>query len=263
MLEDPILTRPIFALAHDYRHGSRVARHQHGHAQLLHALSGVVTVNTDAGTWVVPPGRGVWVPAGVAHDLKIAGQVRMRTLFVDPLARADLPESCRVVDISPLLRELIVTAMEIDHSYALGGRDERVMELILDELRVLPILALNVPSPSNPVLAELCRRLRETPGESWTRQAAAESIGLSDKTLTRLFQRETGLSFVQWLRRLRLLMALDSLAAGHSVLDVALDLGYESPSAFTAMFRRTLGVPPSFYVGKQPAHGANSPAWRT
>ena len=96
--------QPIVPLAENYPHGERIAPHCHNRAQLIHALSGVITVNSSQGCWVVPPGRGVWVPAAVEHDLKMAGQVRMRTLFVASDARPDLPLTCRVVDIPPLLR---------------------------------------------------------------------------------------------------------------------------------------------------------------
>ena len=247
--------QPIVPLAENYPHGERIAPHCHNRAQLIHALSGVITVNSSQGCWVVPPGRGVWVPAAVEHDLKMAGQVRMRTLFVASDARPDLPLTCRVVDIPPLLRQLIISAMLIPADYPPGGRDERVMQLFLDEIRVLPILALHVPLPVDPQLAALCQALRDDPASPWSLQRAAAHSGLNARTLTRAFQRETGLSFIQWLRRLRLLASLDALAAGHSILNVALDLGYDSPSAFSAMFRRTLGVSPSAYFGKTPAYG--------
>ncbi|MFV3381191.1 helix-turn-helix domain-containing protein [Pseudomonas sp. NY15354] len=246
------MNRPvILPLAENYRHGERIAAHCHDRAQLIHALSGVVTVNSREGSWVVPPGRGVWVPAAVEHDLKIAGVVRMRTLFVAPGARPDLPKSCQVIEISPLLRELIIRAMDIPPDHPKGGRDERIMQLILDEIRVLPVMALHVPSPRDPGLQALCEALREAPAQDWSLSRAARYCGLNPRTLTRSFQRETGLSVIQWLRRMRLLASLDALAAGQSVLEVALDLGYESPSAFSAMFRRTLGVSPSAYFGRE------------
>lgn len=233
MLHDPFddpFASPVCAIAQDYVHGERVPAHRHSRAQLVHALSGVVTVNTALGSWVVPPGRGVWLPAQVEHDLKFAGRVRMRTLFVDSLARADLPSACRVVDITPLLRQLIIAAMRVAHDYPPGGRDERIMELILDELRVLPILALHVPLPIDPALAELCRTIRRRPADDWSLLRSAERLGISGRTLTRQFQRETGLSFSQWLQRARLLAGLDALAAGHPIIEVALDLGYDSPA---------------------------------
>ncbi len=149
--------QPIRPLARDYRHGDSEPEHYHNCAQLIHSLSGVVQVTTRLGSWVVPPGRGVWVPAKVVHSLRITGQVAARTLFIDPLARADLPAQCQVVQISPLLRELIICAMEIAPGYPSGGRDERVMELILDELRMLPSLPLHLPEPREASLLALCR----------------------------------------------------------------------------------------------------------
>lgn len=245
------MTRPIILpLAENYRHGEHIAPHCHDRAQLIHAISGVITVNAREGSWVVPPGRGVWVPAASEHELRMSGMVRMRTLFVDQQARPGLPQQCQVIEISPLLRELIICAMDIAPGYPAQGREARVMALILDEIRVLPVLALHVPSPRSAVLHSLCDALRQAPAEPWNLARAAALSGLNARTLTRAFQRETGLSLVQWLRRMRLLAGLDALAAGRSVLEVALDQGYDSPSAFSAMFRRTLGVSPSVYFGR-------------
>ncbi len=242
--------QPIRPLAKDYRHGDSEPDHYHNCAQLIHSLSGVVQVTTRLGSWVVPPGRGVWVPAKMVHSLRITGQVAARTLFVDPLARADLPAQCQVVQISPLLRELIICAMEIAPGYPSGGRDERVMELILDELRILPILPLHLPESREASLLALCRHIQATLAQPWTLEQAAAQLSVSGRTLSRRFQRETGLHFSDWVRRARLLAALNALATGRSVLEVALDLGYDSPSAFSAMFRRLLGVAPSDYFSR-------------
>lgn len=245
------MPRPIILpLAENYRHGEHIAPHCHDRAQLIHALSGVITVDSREGSWVVPPGRGVWVPAACEHELRMSGTVRMRTLFVDASVRPGLPVACQVIEISPLLRELIITAMDIAPDHPPGGREARIMALILDEIRVLPVLALHVPSPRSAALQALCEALRQAPGEDWSLARAAQWCGLHPRTLTRAFQRETGLSLVQWLRRMRLLAGLDALAVGKSVLEVALDQGYDSPSAFSAMFRRTLGVSPSVYFGR-------------
>lgn len=239
--------RSIVPVSKDYQHGDFEPPHYHDCAQLIHSLSGVVQVNTRQGSWVVPPGRGVWLPARVEHSLRITGRVAARALLVDPLARADLPARCEVVQISPLLRELIICAMDIAVDYPVGGREERIMELILDELRVLPILPLNLPEPRSEALLSLCRHIQQSLAHPWELEHAAGYMNVSGRTLSRRFQRETGLRFGDWVRRARLLAALNALAAGHSVLEVALDLGYDSPSAFSAMFRRVLGVAPSAY----------------
>ncbi|MGO3570372.1 MAG: AraC family transcriptional regulator [Serratia grimesii] len=245
-----LANRSIVPVSKDYQHGDFEPPHYHDCAQLIHSLSGVVQVNTRQGSWVVPPGRGVWLPALVEHSLRITGKVAARALLVDPLARADLPACCEVVQISPLLRELIVCAMDIAADYPVGGREERIMELILDELRILPILPLNLPEPRSEALLTLCRHIQQSLAHPWELEQAARYINVSGRTLSRRFQRETGLRFGDWVRRARLLAALNALAAGHSVLEVALDLGYDSPSAFSAMFRRLMGVAPSAYFAR-------------
>lgn len=237
----------IAAVAVDYQHGDCEPSHSHGCSQLIHALSGVIQVTTRHGEWMVPPGRGVWLPAHVQHTLRFIGGVQARTLFVDSLARADLPAECQVVQISPLLRELILVSFNVPANYAAGGRDERIIELILDELRLLPILPLHLPEPLDPQLLALCLQIQDDLSAAWELEEIALGMGISGRTLSRRFQRETGLRFSDWVRRAKILWAMNALALGHSVLDVALELGYDSPSAFSAMFRRTLGVPPSEY----------------
>lgn len=239
--------RPLVPFAHDYVHGDSEPLHQHDCAQLLHSLSGVVRVDTASGCWVVPPGRGVWLPAGTPHSLRITGNVAARTLFIDPLARADLPASCQIVQISPLLRELILTSLTLPESYLPRSRDERVYELILDEIRVMPVLPFHLPEPESEPLRHLCLQIRKAAGERWSSTQGASMTGMSERTLNRHFQQQTGLSYSDWVRRARLLEALQRLAQGQPVLRVALDLGYGSHSAFTAMFRRVMGISPSEY----------------
>ncbi|WP_318366310.1 helix-turn-helix transcriptional regulator [Enterobacter sp.] len=239
--------RPLVPFAHDYAHGDSEPLHQHDCAQLLHSLSGVVRVETASGYWVVPPGRGVWLPAGTQHALRITGAVAARTLFIDPLARADLPATCQIVQISPLLRELIVAAFLLAERYAPGSRDERVYELILDEIRVMQALPFGLPEPQSDVLRSLCEQIRRDPAQPWSSAQAAHLTSMSERTLNRHFQQQTQLSYGEWVRRARLMEALVRLAQRQSVLRVALDLGYGSHSAFTAMFRRVMGIAPSDY----------------
>ncbi len=240
----------IAPLAIDYQHGDSEPAHSHSCSQLIHTLCGVVEVHTALGTWMVPPGRGIWLPAYVEHSLRFIGGVKARTLFVDPLARADLPAQCQVVQISPLLRELILVSLTIPAGYLAGGRDERIMELLLDELRLLPTLPLYLPEPKEPELLMLSQQICRDLSASWELEEVAARLNISSRTLSRRFQRETGLRFSDWVRQAKLLDALQQLAAGNSVIDVALALGYDSPSAFSAMFRRSLGVSPSEYFSQ-------------
>jgi AraC-like DNA-binding protein len=240
--------RPVAALASDHPDGEHIPPHHHPRAQLIHAVTGVMTVRSAGGSWVVPTGRAVWMPAHAEHAIRIAGDVAMRSVFIDPRARAALPIECEVIEVSAFLREAIIAATRIPLDYALDSRDHRVMELILDEIEAAPRLHLHVPLPRDPRLAALCERMIAAPSAPVALEGLAAEIHVSGRTLARMFHREVGMSFGDWLRRMRLLLSLPRLAAGASVLEVALEHGYDSPSAFTAMFRRSLGVAPSAYL---------------
>ncbi|HEX2113469.1 MAG TPA: helix-turn-helix transcriptional regulator [Alphaproteobacteria bacterium] len=239
--------RPIGAMAKDFPDGFFIPPHAHPRSQLIHASSGVMRISTPQGAFVVPPHRAVWVPANIVHDVRMAGAVAMRTLYILPDAISALPKECCVVAVSPLLRELILRATTLPLLYDEEGTDGRVMALILDELRVLPVLPLNLPMPRDPRLARICRAMLDDPADTSTLSHWGKRIGASSRTLARDFQRETGLTFGRWRQQARLLEALSRLAQGQSVTTIALDLGYDSPSAFTSMFRRALGRTPSSY----------------
>ncbi|WP_343713231.1 helix-turn-helix transcriptional regulator [Inquilinus sp.] len=242
-----VTPRPLAAFPSDHEAGIVLPAHSHRRAQLIHAISGVMTVHAAPGSWVVPTGRAVWMPGGIEHEIRTASPIRMRTVFVEPDARPDLPRDCRVLQVSPLLRELVIAAMDLPLAYELGGRDQRIMELILDELRLATVLDLHVPIPRHPRLAALCGRFVADPSRPAEMEGWARSLAMSSRTMARLFRRETGMSFGDWCRRARVLLSLPRLAEGRSILEVALEHGYDSPSAFAAMFRRELGVPPSAY----------------
>lgn len=242
--------RPVAALAVDYEDGHRVRRHRHRRSQLVYAISGVMVVDTDAGIWVVPPTRGVWVPAWVSHAIRMSGEPRMRTVFVEPGAAAHLPTECCVLSISPLLRELMVAAAEVPLDWQPGTRDGRLMMLLLDELKQEPVLPLHLPQPSEPRLARICRAIVRHPERQAGAADWARELGVDPKTVHRLFLRHTGMTFGRWRQQARLLAAMERLARGERVLDVALDLGYDSPSAFAAMFRKALGEPPSAFAAR-------------
>jgi AraC-like DNA-binding protein len=239
--------RPIAAMAKDFPDGSRVAPHRHRRAQLVFAAEGVMEVWTEQGSWVVPPNRAVWMPAETEHAIRHRGKVAMRTLYVRADGAAPLPRQCCVVAVSPLLRELILRAVELPLLYDEAGPGARIMALILDEIRALPALKLHLPWPADARLQRLCAAIREDPAAARTLEQWAAAAGASSRTLARLFRKETGMSFGAWRQQVRLVDALGRLATGQKVTAVALDLGYQSPSAFTSMFRRALGRAPTRY----------------
>jgi len=239
--------RPIAAMAKDFPDGSQTPPHRHRRAQLVFAARGVMVVWTGEGTWVVPPNRAVWMPAETEHAIRSSGAVAMRTLYVRADMASSLPFECCVVSVSPLLRELILRAVELPLLYDEAGPAGRLMSLILDEIRAVPVLPLHLPWPEDGRLRRLCSAIQREPASERRLDDWAASVGASSRTLARLFRKETGMSFTAWRQQVRLVDALSRLATGQPVTTVALDLGYQSPSAFTSMFRRALGRAPTRY----------------
>jgi AraC-like DNA-binding protein len=240
---------PVSAMAAWYPHGTTIEAHRHRRAQLLYAIEGVMMIESATGSWVVPPTRGVWLEPGVDHSVQMSGDVKMRTVFVEPGATAHLPTRSCVVEVHPLLRELILAAIDVPLDYTIGSRDDHLMQLLLAELNAVPLLPLYLPWPADPRLRKLCDSLLATPDDNRTIGAWASTLDVSEKTFHRWFQRETGLTFGRWRQQARLLLALKRLAHGEKIIAVAMDHGYTSQSAFAAMFKRHFGVAPSaFYA---------------
>lgn len=238
---------PVTGKAIDYASGHVVPSHSHPTCQLIHAVQGVMVVSARGDQWVVPPTRGLWIPAREPHSIRMVGDVQVRTVYIRADASADLPTDCRVVGISPLLRELILAAIDVAQPYEPDSRDGRLMQLLLDEVAVLPSLPLRLPQPVDPELRAICRTLAEAPDDASTLTVWAGRLGIDARTIQRRFARETGMTFGQWRQQARLITALEQLARGAKVVDVALNLGYNSPSAFATMFKRQFGAPPSAY----------------
>lgn len=236
--------RPVVTRRTTYPRGHRIAPHWHARAQFLYAVAGVMTVHTPRRAWVVPPSRALWVPARTVHDIQMHGAVAMHSVYVAPGAVGDLPADCRVLQVTPLLRELVMRAVALPPTYDEHGDDGLLMRLLLAEMRRLPACALDLPLPESEDLTALCLRIRADLAQRRTAHADAAMLGASARTLYRRFLVETGLSFARWKQQARLLEAVRRLAEGDAVTTVALDLGYDSPSAFSTMFRRSLGVAP-------------------
>src|ERR1700742_1786466 len=246
-LDYHMTARPMAAMEIDYPSGASTGVHAHPRGQLLYAIEGVMIVRSAAGIWVVPPNRAVWLVAGLGHEGGMRGGVKIRAVFVDPRAASHLPQASCVLAVSPLLRELIVAAMRVPLDYEPETRDERLLRLLLDELREERVLPLHLPMPRDARLRTVCEALVARPDDVSTAEHWAGQIKVTPKTLHRLFAKETGLTFGQWRQQVRLLFALERLARGDRVIDVALDSGYASQSAFAAMFRKHFGMPPSAF----------------
>ena len=241
------MPRAVAAMARDLPPSYEISWHSHPRFQLIYGVRGVMTVDTRDATWVVPPQRAVWMPPDTAHRLRTSSEVQLRTLYIRRDAAARMPQHCEVFAVTPLLRELILRATELPIEYDQRGPAGRVMRLLLDELAALPKLPYNLPMPRSAPLSAICERLVAVPSDAATLGELARRQRLSARTLARYFRRQTGMSFAEWRRRARLLRALGWIAEGRPIIEVALELGYDSPSAFSAMFRRELGAPPSHF----------------
>ncbi|MBU2697614.1 helix-turn-helix transcriptional regulator [Nocardioides sp. WV_118_6] len=235
----PTVTRSLAA-------GGLIDAHRHDDHQIAYAGRGVVTVTTDRGTWVAPATRAIWVPAGTVHAHRAHGRVELHFLglptTVNPLGLT----SPAVLGVGPLLRELIVACTQ--EAEADTPERRRLRAVLLDQLRVSPQQPLHLPMPAHPVLLAVCDLLQADPGDDRTLAGLGRAVGASDRTLSRLFRSELGMTFPQWRTQLRLHRALVLLAEGTPVTTVAHRCGWSSASAFIDVFRRTFGSTPGTYA---------------
>lgn len=234
--------KTILSVIREYKRGHFVAAHSHEWPQLLYASSGVMTVETTAGSWIVPANRAVWLPAGCIHETRMLTDVQFNSLYMN--ASVDWRRiDCKVIEISPLLRQLILVAKSVEGSTKLSRRDNLAMQLIFEELRSAKDATSPVPMPQDTRLQRLCRMVIQDPSLRTTFDRFAAEAGGSTKTFARLFDRELGVSFREWRELVQLGHATAHLVQGVSIKATASLLGY-TPSAFSAMLRRVTGETP-------------------
>jgi AraC-like DNA-binding protein len=239
--------RPITAVGNDYPAGHVHPAHRHRRSQLLFAEWGTMLVQTADGAWMVPTQQGIWIPAGVTHSITMLSQVATRSVYLENDAAAGIAKRCKVVGVSPLLRQLLIEAVDLPTEYDPLGRAGKIMSLLIDEIHAAPVLPLSLPLPVHARLAQRCQQFLKHPTAQDTLELWSRELGLSRRTFTRLFRQQTGLTFSAWQRRACLLSALPRLLGGERVTTIAYDLGYSSPAAFTVMFRQLVGVAPNAY----------------
>ena len=241
-------SRAIVTRRSTYEPGHHIKPHWHGRAQFIFAVAGTMRVRTPRRAWIVPPSRALWVPSHTVHEIQMYGVVEMRSLYVHNAATVGMPTSCAVLDVTPLVRELIVRAVALPLSYDERGDEGLLMRLLMAEIRRLPACALDLPLPESADLAQLCERILTDLSTRRTSSSDANDMKTSTRTLYRRFLRETGITFARWKQQARLLESIRRLAEGKAVTRVAMDLGYDSPSAFSTMFRRSLGIAPRTFM---------------
>jgi AraC-like DNA-binding protein len=238
---------PIATLTRDYAAGHVIPSHFHDRDQLVYATRGVMTVRTGDGAWVVPTHRAVWIPASIPHTITMSGTVAMRTLYLRPRLAQTLPRTCSVVNVPPLLRELILHACTFPALRNTVRRQRHLIRVILDRLEIIQTVPLQLPTPSEPRAVRAAEILFADPSDRRPLTQICKAAGASRRTVERIFQENVGMTFGKWRQQLRLMRAMRLLAEGAKVTHAALESGYSTPSAFINMFRKTLGTTPACY----------------
>lgn len=242
------IQRPIVTLEDEYPANFTDGRHKHSRSQLLYASAGLMLVNTDIQTYVVPPQRALWIPAHTYHSVYTRSELSLRSLYVAPDAHPMLPQQCVVIGVSDLLRSLILQAICSPDEYEINGREGRIMRLILDEIALLQKAPLTLPMPKDMRLQKCCQTFLDDPSQEADLEFWAHISGMSRRSFTRLFRQQTQMSFTNWRQQARLLEAVARLATGLPITTVAYDVGYNSSSSFSTVFHKVFGVPPSQYL---------------
>lgn len=241
----------VRTLAAGYHAGTLLPAHRHEWGQLVFAASGVMRVMTDGAAWLIPPTRAIWLPAGVRHAIAMQGEVAMRTLYVDMPRAAMLPSSPYVLEVAPLLRELIFHILRIGMLAPERRDHDRLAGLLVDLVLAAEQENLMLPLPRDPRALRLAEHWQQHPDDDRDMMELAKEVGASLRTLQRLFSRETRLTLGAWRQRARLIHAVARLAGGATVTDAALDCGYNSMSAFGAAFSRQFRISPTRYIARK------------
>jgi AraC-like DNA-binding protein/quercetin dioxygenase-like cupin family protein len=242
--QEPFLVARAFSTT--YSSGYVLHPHTHQAHQLLFASSGAMTVTGDRTSWMIPPGRAVLIPAGIPHSIRMWGEVAMRSLYfpVNTPASVFDATTCRVISVSPLLRELILRVAELAALDSRVAAEARLMSVLMDELERAHIEPLLLPLPADSRALKVAECVLQSPADGVTATALARQCGLSSRTLERLFRAETGMRFGLWRQKAKLLESVRVLVEGGSVTDAALESGYSSVSAYIAAFKQTFGCTP-------------------
>lgn len=244
--QEPFLA--VRSLATNYASGYRIGFHEHPWHQFLFASTGAMTVATEQSSWMIPTGRAVFIPAGCEHAIRMWGTVEMRTLYLRPALSAFEITDCRVVEVNPLLRELILRAVERMGLDSRIEHDARLIGLIEDEIHAAIADAVHsplvLPLPRDTRSLALAQSVLERPSLEDGVEELVRQHGVARRTMERRFREETGMSFGMWRQKARLLDSIRLLAEGKPVTEAAMECGYSSVSAFIAAFKNTFGYTP-------------------
>jgi AraC-like DNA-binding protein len=244
---DPTRGVSISTLAREYPRGSRVPQHAHGSDQLIYASRGIMQVTSDHRLWVIPPHFGLWIPARTAHQISMPEYVSVRTLYLRP-SLVNLGTTCSVLHIGSFLRELIVEIVRVGKLRARNYLECALRDLFIDQLRRASSVPTGVAVPRDDRALAVAQGVIENPALRSSLASMCAAGGVSVRTLQRAFQRDVGMDFESWRRQVRLMKAVELLVAGRSVKEISFSVGYQGPSAFVTLFRKTFGSTPKAWI---------------
>lgn len=226
-------------------HGFHLESHSHPHGQLVYAAAGAFATTTEYGTWVAPANRVTWTPPGFEHAHRFYGRTDARVLAVPSDECGALVGHPCVFAVSPLLREAILALTGRSVRSADAGK--RLRAVVIDELGEIPEQSLHLPEPRDDRLRAAADLLHADPGRTTTLAELGRAAGTSERTLSRLFHTDLGMSFHRWRTILRIHHALVRLTDGSSVTDTAISCGWSNPSTFIEAFTAVVGQTPGRY----------------
>ncbi|MBI3285562.1 MAG: helix-turn-helix transcriptional regulator [Burkholderiales bacterium] len=240
----PTPERPIRLVARDLLASQTLEPHSHPWGQVTYAPSGMLQVIAEGTVWFVPPLRAIWIPPQITHEVRVLETSQLRVLHIHASRSPFSGPDCLVLEVSALLRELVAGLGQLDQA---GQREDHLAAVIMDELQAAQPLPIRLPMPHDKRLRSLCEMLLADPASSTTLEEFAQQVGASSRTLARLFEQDLGMRFGSWRQQMRLARATPLIASGLPLAQVAAELGYTSQSAFSAMFKKTLGKSPSAF----------------
>ncbi|CAH0540945.1 AraC family transcriptional regulator [Vibrio marisflavi] len=248
-VEKEQLFRPIEAITDERQANSVGVAHSHEWCQLQYATHGVINVKAGNYSFIIPPQRAVWIPTGVVHQVNNTAPASYRSFHIESKLGDKIGSDVKVIQVSPFLRELIHRGCDAwQGKYHMSDINSALMTLLIEEIHQAPISPLHLSWPTDPRLKRVCELLHDNPGDNRNLSELAQYSGASVRTLNRLFAKECQLNFTEWRQKLRILTALELLQNNRSITDIALELGYESSSAFITVFKKHLNSSPKAYI---------------
>jgi AraC-like DNA-binding protein len=221
--------------------------HSHSWGQLNYVSYGIVHLIINGQHFLSPPEYGVWIPPHTRHSSSNTAPVVYRSLYLSCRASAMLPSEPCSLSVGPIFRAILADFAERNISTAKTREDRRLMHVLLDQIRRAPVCKTYLPSASTPLMEAILGQLQTDPGDDRTVCDWAKGYNVTERTLTRMCQRELGMPLGEWRQRLRFLRALSALETSRDIKEIAFDLGYSNPSAFIVMFRKLSGKTPQQY----------------